>query len=319
MKKIFTLLSFALIIHGTSFSSEKDSKNFFGVPEAAPFKLTDEAYEKKLEEGWKKIIKEAYNKKPQKQGFDKYGYTPLIHAIRVEKNKTKVEKLLAEGASVNERDIRTFTPLHYAALEGDIEIINILIQCKANLNAQTDNGQTPLHWAKDGKTVKCLLSLGALILKDNNLETPLLYEIGSPLFEEDATDAAIELIKSGKEDLNNASFLECAIELQNFKIITSLVQAGAKVNIVSNSGYTPLHTALHEFVFKRGNLSIVQYLLSKGADVNGGITRGTTPLHLAVYSKNKELCKLLCKAGADITIKDEENRTPFDLALEHWK
>ncbi|MGE0206798.1 MAG: ankyrin repeat domain-containing protein [Candidatus Babeliales bacterium] len=314
---MFTLLSFALIIHGTSFSSEKDSKNFFGVPEGAPFKLISEAYGEKLEKAFspeeREIIDEAYNKELQKRGFDEYGLTPLMYAIRKEKKKIKVEELLAEGASVNERDIRTFTPLHHAAIEGDTEIINILIQCKANLNAQTDDGQTPLHKAKDGKTVKHFLSLGALILKDNSCMTPLHRKIQSTNI-----DAAKELILSGKEDLDAISEfgspLELAMSQDSFEIMKILIQAGANVNKYNQFG-TPLRRA----VLLRSRLTIVQYLLSQGADVNGCMVRGSTPLHLAVYLKNKELCELLCKAGADVTIKDEENRTPFDLFLEHWQ
>ncbi|MGE0206796.1 MAG: ankyrin repeat domain-containing protein [Candidatus Babeliales bacterium] len=316
MKKLFTLLSFALIIHGTSFSSEKDNNNFFGVPEGAPFKLIDEARSKMemrdLSPEEKEAMKEAYDMELQKRGFDKEGLTPLIRAIKKEKNKIKVvANFLANGASVNAGDFLDFTPLHYAAAEGDIEMINILSNYKPNVNAQGANGKTPLHWAKDGKTVQCLLSLGALILKDNGFMTPLFSKISL-----NETDAARELILSGKEDVNaiagRHSLLTLAVRLGNEVIVRRLIDAGASVNKANNHKETPLFCAVDAFRYESGSCNLVKLLLFNGADVNGGIVKGTTPLHLAAQIKNENLFQLLCKAGADTNIKDEDNKTPSD-------
>ncbi|MGE0206795.1 MAG: ankyrin repeat domain-containing protein, partial [Candidatus Babeliales bacterium] len=227
-----------------------------------------------------------------------------------------VEELLANGASVNAGNFLDFTPLHYAAAEGDIEMINILSKYKPNVNAQEANGQTPLHKAKDGKTVKCLLSLGAAIIKDNDLKTPLHRKILCKNMY-NTFDAIEELIASGKENLDAISELDSplgiAIGVNDLEVMKMLIKAGANVN-KRGKDLTPLRKAVS---LKR--IAMVQYLLSNGANVNDGIVKGTTPLHLAVKSKNKELCQLLCNAGADTTIKDEESRTPFDLALEHWQ
>ena len=51
---------------------------------------------------------------------------------------------IAKGAFVNIRDHKKWTPLHCAAMIGNIEIANILIECKADLGPQDANGLTPL-------------------------------------------------------------------------------------------------------------------------------------------------------------------------------
>ncbi len=56
------------------------------------------------------------------------------------------------------------TPLHVAAICGDNEAVEVLIQMGALINAVGDQGYTPLHEAAEqgnSETVALLLSLGA--------------------------------------------------------------------------------------------------------------------------------------------------------------
>ena len=55
-------------------------------------------------------------------------------------------------------------PLHYAAVDGDIEALVALLDSGSSINAQDDNGWTALHFATQGchsKIVEELLSRGA--------------------------------------------------------------------------------------------------------------------------------------------------------------
>lgn len=76
-------------------------------------------------------------------------------------NKTAVKALLGKGAVVNKSG---WTPLHYAAAAGDNEIVQMLIDKSASLNALSPNGTTPIMMAARGGfilTVKMLLDAGA--------------------------------------------------------------------------------------------------------------------------------------------------------------
>jgi ankyrin repeat protein len=76
-------------------------------------------------------------------------------------NKPAVEALLAKGAEVNRSG---WTPLHYAAAIGNNDIIRILMDKSAVLDAQSPNKTTPIMMAARGghiMTVKMLMDAGA--------------------------------------------------------------------------------------------------------------------------------------------------------------
>lgn len=57
-----------------------------------------------------------------------------------------VKELIDAGMDVNARDFdREDTALHMAAAKGQKEVIEILVANGANVNAQNNRGQTPLH------------------------------------------------------------------------------------------------------------------------------------------------------------------------------
>lgn len=72
-----------------------------------------------------------------------------------------VVQLVARGAAVNKSG---WTPLHYAATGGHVRIAAFLIGARADLNAESPNGTTPLMMAAmygNAATVQLLLESGA--------------------------------------------------------------------------------------------------------------------------------------------------------------
>lgn len=72
-----------------------------------------------------------------------------------------VEKLIQRGASVNPAG---WTPLHYAAANSRLSIIELLLRKKADINAKSPNGTTPLMMAARANAtdaVRLLLGQGA--------------------------------------------------------------------------------------------------------------------------------------------------------------
>ena len=61
---------------------------------------------------------------------------------------TEVKKCLKKGSSVNETNASKQTPLHTAAIEGQLTILLYLIEKKkCDVNAKDRDGWTPLHCA----------------------------------------------------------------------------------------------------------------------------------------------------------------------------
>ncbi|XP_049769444.1 speckle-type POZ protein-like [Schistocerca cancellata] len=60
----------------------------------------------------------------------------------------ELRALIAAGADVGARgDWRDFTALHWAAYRGDVEVVRLLLEAGAAVDARDGGGSRPLHWA----------------------------------------------------------------------------------------------------------------------------------------------------------------------------
>lgn len=90
----------------------------------------------------------------------------------------RCQELMRKGHDVNQKDSSGYTPLHYAVRSSSVQLVRLLIDAGANVNAQTSAGKaTPLHRAVTRgrpETVKLLLEKGADPKKrDVDGKTPL--------------------------------------------------------------------------------------------------------------------------------------------------
>ncbi|MBN2642650.1 MAG: ankyrin repeat domain-containing protein [Victivallales bacterium] len=108
-------------------------------------------------------------------------WTMLHYVVLGGKDLQLADELMKNGISVNAPTKTGTTPLIIASGKGNVEMMKLLIERGAQVNAQENNrakhGHTPLHAAVTSKSVdavKLLLAAGADIsLKDKNKLTPL--------------------------------------------------------------------------------------------------------------------------------------------------
>ncbi len=100
-------------------------------------------------------------------------------------NLDLINILIENNADVNARDNRNWTALMYVANNGSVEVVDFLIKSGAKINIQDNGGQTALMRAcmhnKQSDVVKTLIKHGANVkVKDKDGKTALDYAKDNP-------------------------------------------------------------------------------------------------------------------------------------------
>lgn len=236
--------------------------------------------------------------------------TPLMVAITGSQLQC-TEQLLKNGASLYMQDNSGETAYHYA-VKHHPKCIPILSQFDRDSIKDFFNGkgQTALFVACEkglSEAVEQLLYAGAepnvtacdllpvhIALKTNNMSNIELIceKFPDQLF--------------AKEKKYGGTLAHWA---RNRESVEKLCKLGCDVNIMSDTGHTPLHIML-----KKNRGECIMELLVYGADTRLGDTDGNTPLHLAVEKDDIELVRLFIIFGADVNTQNRKNETPRHLA-----
>lgn len=200
-------------------------------------------------------------------------------AIR-ENNLTELKVLLDQRAtdqkaSVDVADDHEITPLMYAAENGSLDAMRLLIDRGADVNAQNAFGSTALMWsASDAAKVRLLLDHGAQV-----------------------NTAA----KSGRTALIIAAFTNPSAE-----VVRLLLAKGAKVDVMDKRHVTPMNAATFA-----NDTATIRLLLEAGADMDTADTFiGLTPLMNAAGNRNVEAVKLLVAKGAKVNAVSKTEGLP---------
>ncbi|MCB1213072.1 MAG: ankyrin repeat domain-containing protein [Chlamydiia bacterium] len=120
------------------------------------------------------------------QGLNGDRYSPLHIAVKA-RNPLAVKAMIEAKASVNLQAPQSkVTPLHLAAIEHSRDVMRLLIDAGADINACDCRGATPLHYAmlrQDEINAQLLLEKGADLFKaDHRGTSPLLVKVTSLIF-----------------------------------------------------------------------------------------------------------------------------------------
>ena len=183
---------------------------------------------------------------------------PVIQAVK-DRNRSKLESLIAEGQGLDTPDSFGNTALMYAVNMQNVYLINCLLANGANASASNIYGQTPLHCAVsklNASIVSMLCSAGAEINAfDNDRNSPLVV----------------------------------AIKFRSVKIMSNLLDLGADPYIRFNG-----NNAL-TYICGNDDYEMARILLNKVSsfDINWVNENGQTALDIAKERKNISLQNLL--------------------------
>ena len=85
--------------------------------------------------------------------------TPLHWAVVSTGHSRLAQLLLQQGANPMATTINHYTPLHYAAKEGDVEAARLLVQAGADPHAKNKMDRTPLQIAMRNNDEKMVIAL----------------------------------------------------------------------------------------------------------------------------------------------------------------
>lgn len=259
-----------------------------------------------------------------------FGYEKLRFA-KDYKGLELVRDLLLHGANVNARtkDVkksrrlwdleprqdntwrRGLTPLHllfdsaeanYVVNQDDfIAIVKLLLDNGADINAKTNNGETPFHYL-------CKYYQGDKL----HFVAKLLIEYGADVNAEDSG-----WIVGGETPLQK---LCCYYKNEDLiHAVKLLIDKGANANTKNKKGDNPLYTVCSNYN-KENMLGIVKLLIDNGADVNNNVSwiqrrfenKWRSPLNsLCRFYRHDNLIdivQLLIQKGADVNAEDPQKQ-----------
>jgi ankyrin repeat protein len=279
------------------------------------------------------------------------GQNALMWAIS-ERHTEVIKELLRRGADVHAGSKTGFTALMFAAQQGDVDIVRVLVGAGAKPNdPQTKTSLTPLIIASamgHVKTVELLLDNGAdpnhidargyaalhLVVRDS--------DYGINLTGKDNIVSIVKLLLANKANpnirlkqdrpavttneisLQGATPLVLAAEVNNLEAAKALLDAGADPLATTEHGTTALLLAsgggtdvqrMRSPEERATAVETAKLLIERGADVTAVGQYGWTALHAAAYQGLNEVIELLVSKGAKVDDMDTFGQTPLSISM----
>ncbi|KAL8783807.1 MAG: hypothetical protein Q9195_009274 [Heterodermia aff. obscurata] len=253
------------------------------------------------------ILELLLKSQPPLEILNNDGHTPLMQAVRFGQEYL-AERLILSGANVTTSDSDGWTALHYAAFHAHCpDLISILAEAGAAVNATSTKSMTPLHIAggsvrNSAQVTERLIAAGAdTEALDLLSQTPLhIATIGNN------SACVAQLLKLGanvraksKKDRETPLHIAARECKSSTDIVEHLLQAGANIEAEASYGKTPLHRAVMS-----DNMICVIHLLERDANIHAIDNGLWTPLHWAAERDSHPMVKLLLERGANPCAKD---------------
>lgn len=224
-----------------------------------------------------------------------------------------LEVLLDAGADLEAMGYEARPPLFQAMAEGQLETALWLIERGANVGHVDRDGVTLLHVAAEaGHTdlVRMLLDSGLDPAAADQYDQTALYHTvdhGHPDIANMLLDLGMPLDKKG---LNNRTILHEAAGCCP-SVVARLLELGADITARNHRNRTPLHEAA-----SYGRSDVIVALLDAGADIEAADNDGQTPLHHAVERQKHDAARTLIARGAAVDAR-ANGRTPLETAVRN--
>ena len=242
---------------------------------------------------------------------DNRGNTPL-HGVG---NNVEMAKIFAQERTVNVQNDNKQIPLHVAIVQGNLEVIQILIDQGSKRLARDRLRRTLSHYiAKFGNPeIFEIFDKWEGITwtaKDKYNSIPLHYVANNEMAKLFLNEKYINFKnKRGQTPLHTAALSG------NLEVVQFLVENGADAMVKDGANRSLLHSASNS-----SSRELIEYLVKElKLNVNAQDIHGYTPLHHVARTANQIGIKTLLKLGADPFGLDKNNQYPLQLMSEDQK
>jgi ankyrin repeat protein len=214
--------------------------------------------------------------------------SPLILACYA-KSFPMVQRLLEEGADINQQNARGFTALMIAADDDQLEIVKLLLARGADVKLRTNLHKSALYYAAGSRPeiIQLLLDHGA----DARSESGALARAVTCSESPDVRLLVLAGADVKESDPDGRTVLMWAAQWTSPENVGLLLDHGADVHARQKHGWTAMMFASHR-------PENIQVLLQYGGDPNARDTHNASVLEMARQEGEEETVRLLKRAGA---------------------
>jgi ankyrin repeat protein len=225
--------------------------------------------------------------------------------------------LKRDPGALTSRDNNRFRemPIHFAAASGNVDMMRLILDAGADIDAGDSDNSTALGIAamrKHPEMVTFLIEHGADVNhRDRKADCPLSFAV----YGKDETIIK-QLVVAGADlwfrNPNGETLMHIAGMRGLIEFVTYLVDHGSDMEAKSSNGGTPLG-----FAAMGGQTEVVQLLLDRGANPNPASLEEVTPLIFTCWRNQVECARLLLANGATVNFADERGNTALQIATSH--
>lgn len=279
---------------------------FLSIAEVLISKGADVNYYAQSEERWVlfSTLQQVYNN-------DGHSHQCVCGTEPAHAELLAIAKLLLESGAHPDAAIPPgISPLYLSIAKGDVQVVKLLPEHKADIRGLEGSGFTPLHLCLQvgGSTelVEELLKAGADVnISNDNGITPLFRAVN------DGSEEIFRLLLPANPDFTTTdpdrnTLIHAAVRGKNDNILSTLLekvqvhqkldsdQSQVGVHTTNKAGETPLHVAA-----ERGCVPLAKTLLMHGANIEARDNASVIPLVEAMLRERDEMVEFLISQGAN--------------------